>query len=117
MQGESDSRYPPAAAQYQHNLERLIGDIRRDLAGRGCNLSSAWSTRLRPVSAIWLRYAGRRRMSPKLLPAVSLVDTDGLSKHDDELHYDSPGQLELGRRFANRLSRDLRRGSRARAAD
>jgi hypothetical protein len=34
------------------------------------------------------------------LEGVVLVSTEGLAKWPDELHYNTAGQLELGRRFA-----------------
>ena len=33
-------------------------------------------------------------------PFVFCIDIDDLTKHSDELHYDTAGQLELGQRFA-----------------
>lgn len=42
------------------------------------------------------------------VPNVSLVETDGLTKYEDEVHCDTAGQLEMGRRFANQLALDLR---------
>ncbi len=117
MQGESDSRYQPAAAQYQPNLKRLIADIRHDLGQPRLqfviglvNPAPARFACLPPVRAA-------QRQVAQTTPHVSLVDTDGLTRHEDELHYDTAGQLELGRRFAQRLCRDLRQNSAARAAD
>ena len=116
MQGESDSRYPSAAAQYQRNLARLIADLRQDLdqpllqfvIGLVNPAPSRFAC-LSTVRAAQLQIA-------ESVPKASLVDTDGLTRHDDELHYDSAGQLELGRRFANQLFRELR-PSDAHAAD
>ncbi len=107
MQGESDSRYETAAAQFQSNLQRLIEQMRADLHQAEMqfiigmvNPSPARFTYLSTVRAAQKRVAQTQ-------PIVSLVDTDGLTKHDDELHYDTAGQLELGRRFAHRLHQDL----------
>lgn len=107
MQGESDSRYQTAAAQYQSNLQRLIEQMRADLHQAEMqfiigmvNPSPARFTYLSTVRAAQTQVA-------QSMPRVSLVDTEGLTKHEDELHYDSAGQLELGRRFANRLRLDL----------
>ena len=107
MQGESDSRYETAAAQYQSNLQRLIEQMRADLQQAEMqfiigmvNPSPARFAYLSTVRAAQTQVA-------QTMPRVSLVDTEGLTKHEDELHYDSAGQLELGRRFANRLRLDL----------
>lgn len=34
------------------------------------------------------------------VPRTSLVPIDGLSRKRDQVHFDTQGQLELGRRFA-----------------
>lgn len=107
MQGESDSRYQQAAAHYQANLKRLIARIRADLDQAEMqfviglvNPCGARFTHLSTVRAA-------QRLVAETVPNVSLVDTAGLSKHDDALHYDTAGQLELGRRFADRLYQHL----------
>lgn len=117
MQGESDSRFQQAAADYQANLKRLIARIRADLDQAEMrfviglvNPSGAKFAHLSTVRAA-------QRLVAETVPNVSFVDTAGLSKHDDKLHYDTAGQLELGRRFALQLCRDLRRDSAAQSAD
>jgi len=106
MQGESDSRYQRAAAQYQPNLTRMIADIRADLCQPGMRfvigLVNPAPARFRYLSTV----RAAQRQVAQTMPNVSLVDTDGLTWHEDELHYDTAGQLELGRRFANQLWRD-----------
>ena len=117
MQGESDSRYQPAAAQYQRNLKRLIADIRDDLGQPELHfvigLVNPTPARFAYLSTV----RAAQSQAAKTLPNVSLVDTDGLSKHEDELHYDTAGQLELGRRFASQLSREIRDNAAGRAQD
>ena len=106
-QGESDSRYETAAAEYHENLQRLIQQMRSDLDQPEMQfiigLSNATPARFTYLSVV----RSAQRQVAKSLPNVSLFDTDGLTKHEDDLHYDSAGQLELGRRFAHRLSLDL----------
>ena len=106
-QGESDSRYEAAAAQYQTSLTRLITRMRTDLDQPEMQfvigLSNPTPARFTYLSVV----RSAQRQIAKSLPNVSLFDTDGLTKHEDDLHYDSAGQLELGRRFAHRLSLDL----------
>lgn len=117
MQGESDSRYPRAAAEYLQNLTSLIGHFREDL--RRPDLQFVMGlVNPAPDRFAWLSTVrAAQRRAARTLPHVSLVDTDGLSRHEDELHYDTSGQLELGRRFADRLFRDLPGIGAARAAD
>ena len=116
MQGESDSRYQRAAAQYQANLTRLIADICADLDQPRMQFVIGLVNPA-PASFVYLPTvrAAQRRLA-QTNRRVSLVDTDGLTRHDDDLHYDSAGQLELGLRFADQLARDLRH-NRAAAAD
>lgn len=35
------------------------------------------------------------------LPGFAMIDCDDLGKGSDHVHYNAPGQIELGRRFAN----------------
>ena len=49
-----------------------------------------------------------QRAAEQLIPCSKMVSTEGLAKHDDQLHYNTVGQLELGRRFA-RAYLELRR--------
>ena len=117
MQGESDSRFPLAAAQYQQNLTELIANIRADLDQAlmpfVIGLVNPAPSRFACLSSV----RAAQRLVTETVPKVSLVDTDGLTRHDDEVHYDTAGQLELGRRFANQLSRDLCRSGAAESAD
>ena len=108
MQGESDARYPEVAAEYFDNLTTLIAAFRDDLQntellfvmGRA-NPSPERYTELPVVQRAQQRTADD-------LAAVRLIDTEGLSKHDDGVHYDTAGVLELGRRFAAALATEMR---------
>ena len=107
MQGESDSRHERAARQYQTNLTTLITRLRHDLDEadmpfiQGIVNPPIHIQTYRPL----VREAQARVAQD--LKNVSLVDTDDLAKHADDLHYDTAGQLELGRRFADQLCRQL----------
>ena len=108
MQGESDARYPEVAAEYFDNLTTLIAAFRDDLQktellfvmGRA-NPSPERYTELPVVQRAQQRTADD-------LAAVRLIDTEGLSKRDDGVHYDTAGLLELGRRFAATLAAEIR---------
>lgn len=107
MQGESDSRYPLAASEYRQNLRRLIADIRADL--RQPRLQFVIG-RVNPAGDQFAWLPTVRAAQEKIarsVPHVCLVDADDLTKHEDGIHYDSGGQLELGARFARRLLQDL----------
>ena len=117
MQGESDSRYQPAAAQYQHNLKRLIADIRQDLDQPRLQFVLGMVNPAPARFAFLSTVRAAQKQVAQTTPLVSLVDTAGLTRHADELHYDTAGQLELGRRFAQQLCCDIRRNGGARAVD
>ena len=100
MQGERDSRIEAAGQNYHQNLEDLIVALRRNLGRRDLPFI------LGKVNPPPERYPAReavRNAQARIaaeLPGVFLVETDDLSKWDDDLHYDTAGILELGRRFA-----------------
>lgn len=100
MQGERDARIPEAGVDYYANLEHLIASLRRDLGnpdipfimGR-VNAPAERYPALEDVRNAQFRAAEE-------LHHVILVDTDDLSKWPDNLHYDTHGVLEMGKRFA-----------------
>lgn len=103
MQGEKDASYPEVGREYYDNLSVFLTRLRAEIN--------------RPDLPVLL---GRVNPPPEEFPAVGmvqsaqeeasqelknvyLVGTDGLAKLDDNLHYNTQGQLELGRRFAQAL--------------
>jgi hypothetical protein len=100
MQGERDARFPEAGREYEQNLEVLIGSLRRDLDAP--NLPFLLG-RINPPPAHYPAVDEVQRAQAAVaqrLEGVVLVSTEGLAKWPDELHYNTAGQLELGRRFA-----------------
>lgn len=100
MQGERDALFPEAAAAYEANLAELVHALRRDLGAPGlpCLVGQVDPPRDRYPMADVVRAA--QAAVARAVPRVSLVRTEGLSRHADGLHYDTAGQLELGRRLA-----------------
>lgn len=100
MQGERDARVPEVGAEYFANLAGLVAAFRRDLAAPELpfilGLVNPPAEHFPAVRRV--RDAQRRAASE--IPGVHLVATDDLTKWDDDLHYDTEGILELGRRFA-----------------
>jgi len=100
MQGERDARIPEAGAQYRENLENLVRGLRADLGAPDLPfiLGQVNPPRERypAVDAVRSVQAAVARGDP----CARLVPSEGLSKHPDGLHYDTGGQIELGRRFA-----------------
>ena len=117
LQGESDSRFQRAAAEYQRNLTRLIMRLRADIGASGLPFVMGLVNPPRSRFAYLTVVQDAQRRVAQTVPKVSLISTDGLTKHPDEVHYDSAGQLELGRRFADQLALDLRRKCAASSAD
>lgn len=100
MQGERDSRHKSQAVQYEARLKRLIQGMRFQL-----NSPHSWFImgKVNPKPAVFkmktLVQKAQRKVK-QALPHTLLVDTDGLSTQQDHIHYDTQGQLELGKRFA-----------------
>ncbi len=100
MQGERDSREVATATAYERNLKELVSVTRQHVDEPKlaflCGLVNP------PVQTY--PYVNKVRAAqttlPKQMANVAVVSTDGLPKQADNLHYNVPGQLELGLRFA-----------------
>lgn len=109
MQGEADCRRQDWGEAYFAKQMEMIGSLRDRLAAPGAPFIFG---RINPPAEakdddrVSPRYPGRdavraaQERIAKELPGTYLVETDDLSKLADRLHYDAPGQLELGRRMA-----------------
>ena len=103
MQGESDARYAHAANAYHANLRHFMSRLRGDL---GFPRLPFVLGLVNPPSDPWRHVAAVRQSQRQIAREdnfAALVGTDGLRKYADNLHYDTAGQLELGRRFADAL--------------
>jgi hypothetical protein len=100
MQGERDAFFPVAGAEYLTNLERLVRRLREDLGEPNMPfvLGQVHPPPDRWAAADLVRKA--QREAQVQIPSTRLVLTDDLPKLGDEVHYNTDGQLELGRRFA-----------------
>lgn len=100
MQGERDAKFDEAAGSYYENLAGLIAAFRRDLGDP--ELPFLLGLINPPPGGFPFHETVRaaQRRAAREIPHVHLVETDGLSKRGDDLHYDTRGALELGRRFA-----------------
>ena len=108
MQGESDSRHERAASQYEAKLRHFISSLRRDLAAP--EMAFILGLANPPPDPFYHAETvqSAQRNTARDCRNVYLVDSNGLTKHEDDLHYDSAGQLELGKRFAGKLCQHLR---------
>ncbi len=108
MQGERDARYPQAANAYLANIRYLISDWRREY--------QSWYApfilgRINPPAAYHpaadtIRHA--QELVCQQFQYTRFVDTDDLQKAADQIHYNTRGQMDLGRRFAEEFRRVYR---------
>lgn len=100
MQGETDAKYLTAAKQYAGNLNRFINALRSKLLSPNSLFimgSVNPPLNLFPSTPIVQQ---AQKVSASRIRNIRLVKTDDLGKRNDHLHYNTAGQLELGKRFA-----------------
>lgn len=102
MQGESDSTYVDNAVRYERLLRALVTDLRSDLSVSDLPFAVgriAWHADWPFAATV---RAGQDRTT-HALAACRIVETTDLGMLPGEHHYDAPGTLELGRRFARAI--------------
>ena len=100
MQGEKDARSATNANRYESNLKRFITGVRKQLNSPH---SIFIMGQVNPEDqAFHMLDTVKQALvnTQRALPGVKLVSTDGLGKIYDHVHYNTQGQLELGKRFA-----------------
>lgn len=100
MQGERDARTKKQASQYELRLKYFIQSIRKKLG-----IPNSWFImgEVNPQTPIFKKTSTIRQAQRKVMhdmPHAVLVSTKGLGKNQDKIHYNTYGQLELGKRFA-----------------
>jgi len=101
MQGESDSKNTGDSNAYADNLKRLINEVRETV---GAPEMPFVAGRVNPPEEKYsVAPVVRQALEASGLPNCGWVDCDDLPKKKDNLHYDTEGQLELGRRFAEKI--------------
>ncbi len=100
MQGETDARSQESAEKYKEKLTSFITTLRHDLhAEQAVFLVGRISQKdINFPMEKQIRNAQDQVCQDD--PNSILVDTDGLGKIYDKVHYNAKGQVELGRRFA-----------------
>lgn len=110
MQGESDATTQHRASRYDGDLKHIIRQLRRDLRSPH---SLFMIGQVNPLAQRF-PYVGTVRAKQQQVhnqvPNTQLIPTSDLSKTSDQLHYDTNGQLTLGKRFASAYLR-LRPGN------
>lgn len=100
MQGERDARDATNANRYESNLKRFIMGVRRQLnSPRSVFIMGQVNPEDRAFHMLETVKQAQVN-TQRALPRVKLVSTDGLGKIYDNVHYNTQGQMELGKRFA-----------------
>ncbi len=100
MQGETDAKYPGVARQYVKNLNSFIHALRLELKKPDALFIMGEvnpPVKLFPAASIVQR---AQKNAAAHIRNLRLVNTQDLPKRNDQLHYNTQGQLELGKRFA-----------------
>jgi hypothetical protein len=100
MQGERDSKFQYTAQHYAVCFKNLISQFRTDL--KIPNLPVIYGQVNPPLEQFTFANTVRQAQIQTETDIINtkMVLTDDLSKHDDSLHYNTGGIMELGRRFA-----------------
>lgn len=113
MQGEQDTKTEPTAAAYAKNLKRLRDRVEQDLGlsrvpfifGQVAPYGDLPGEKPEP------KYIFRKQVraaqaacdaaskSPEAMPLSRMVSTNGFTQIADHVHYDTDGQLALGKAF------------------
>jgi len=100
MQGEADAKSDALAGAYGTRIADFVAALRRDLKSpQALFIYGKVNPPPDRFPAVELVRQHQQTLA-RSLPSAVMIDTDDLSKRPDGLHYDSMGQLELGRRFA-----------------
>ena len=105
MQGERDARFPRAANAYLGNMSAFINDLRREYNSPHAPFILG---RINPPAAHRPAVNTIRRAQEQLarrVRATHYITTDDLQKAADQIHYNTHGQIRLGRRFADEFRR------------
>lgn len=108
MQGERDARIPEAGKDYYNHFKQFIEAIRLSLDQPDFpfifGMVNPPDERYPALEAV---RKAQRKIAKELHNAF-IIETDDLSKWEDNLHYDSDGLLEMGHRFGEQLVPILR---------
>jgi hypothetical protein len=100
MHGERDSKSVPLANQYKKNMRIFINMLQSDFHNNKIpfviariSVPEAFRPAIPNIRAVQEQLA-------KASPYIKMISTDDLSKMNDQIHFDTRGQLALGKRFA-----------------
>lgn len=102
MQGEGDAFNRERANQYAHNLTHFINVLRRELDAPATPFIMGVIDPVgRDFPEVSLVQENQRRVNATV-PNTYLITAEGVSKIYDNIHFNALGQVEMGRRFANK---------------
>lgn len=108
MQGERDARFQQAANAYLGNIRSLIFDLRREYRSPDAAFILG---RISPPDTHFPARETIRNAQVHVanqIPNTRWVNTDQIEKAADRLHFNTRGQILLGRRFAEEFRRVFR---------
>ena len=112
MQGEADSRYHAKTMEsYRDNLETLIDNCRREFGNK--NMAFVCG-RVNPPNWPYQKQV-REAQETVRRKNYAWVDCDDLAMHKDKLHYNTEGQLQLGKKFAEAMLKLMKQNDAAKS--
>lgn len=107
MQGERDARIPEAGKEYYENFKKLILACRKQIGQPDLpfifGMVNPPADRYPALETV----RNAQRQIAKDLPNIFIIETDDLAKLRDNLHYNTIGQWEMGKRFGVQLNQLL----------
>lgn len=108
MQGERDARNKHNATRYEGQLKQFIEGLRNQLhSPQSLFVMGQVSPEDAAFSMTNLVQQAQSRIQQSL-PRTILIPTTDLGKLQDRVHYDTRGQMELGKRFAQAVIKQQR---------
>jgi len=100
MQGESDAKNSFRASRYAGKLSRFIHSLRRDIRSpHSLFIMGQVNPQSHGYPMVNVVQKGQQTVNQQV-HNTQLISSHGLQKRFDKIHYNTQGQLELGRRFA-----------------
>jgi hypothetical protein len=100
MQGETDAKDETLAKAYKDNLKAVIDGLRKDLHANNTMFLVGRITQPDHNFSMEKTVRNAQNEVDKDNPNTIIVPTDGIGKLYDNVHFNSEGLVELGRRFA-----------------
>lgn len=105
MQGEKDARSKVNATRYEANLKRFIMGVRSTLNSPQSTFIMGQVNPEDPAFHMLETVNKAQVNTQKSLAKIKLINTDNLGKIYDKVHYNTQGQIDLGKRFAKAYAR------------